>query len=153
MKSEKRVLFLLAASATVILLVTVLTLFSGEDKPAKKTKPLKKPTQAVAAEEIKAEYNKLLFVKSVDTEAGTITLFDLEEGGEVVLTYGLAADIRSRYGDLTYAASLKFGDIVRAEYNPDGALVRMQRSSEHWEFHDVEVFSISDSMLSVNGAN
>lgn len=153
MKSEKRVLFLLAASAAVILLVTVLTLFSGEDKPAKKTKPLRKPTQAVAAEEIKAEYNKLLFVKSVDTEAGSITLYDLEEGGEVVLTYGLAADIRSKYGNLTYAASLKFGDIVRAEYNPDGVLVRMQISSEHWEFHDVEDFSISDSMLSVNGAN
>lgn len=155
MKSEKRVLFLLAASATVILLVTVLTLFSGEDKdkPTGSKKPLRKPTQAVAAEEIKAEYNKLLFVKSVNTEAGSITLYDLEEGGEVVLTYGLAADIRSKYGNLTYAASLKFGDIVRAEYNPDGALVRMQISSEHWELHGVEDFSISDSMLSVNGAN
>lgn len=155
MKSEKRVLFLLAASAAVILLVTVLTLFSGEDKdkPTGSKKPLRKPTQAVAAEEIKAEYNKLLFVKSVDTEAGSITLYDLEEGGEVVLTYGLAADIRSKYGNLTYAASLKFGDIVRAEYNPNGALVRMQISSEHWELHGVEDFSISDSMLSVNGAN
>jgi len=155
MKSEKRVLFLLAASATVILLVTVLTFFSGgdKDKPAGSKKPLRKPTQAVAAEEIKAEYNKLLFVKSVDTEAGSITLFDLEEGGEVVLTYGLAADIRSKYGNLTYAASLKYGDIVRAEYNPDGVLVRMQLSSEHWELHGVEDFSISDSMLSVNGVN
>ena len=83
MKSEKRVLFLLAASALVILVVTVLTLFSGKDEPAGTKKPGKKPTGAAPVESVTAEHNKLLMVKSVDTESGVIVLYDLEEGGEV----------------------------------------------------------------------
>ena len=43
MKSEKRVLFLLAASVVGIILVTVLTLFSGKDEPAGTKQPGKKP--------------------------------------------------------------------------------------------------------------
>lgn len=153
MKSEKRVLFLLAASALVILVVTVLTLFSGKDEPAGTKKPGRKPTGATPVEEVTAEHNKLLMVRSVDTEAGIIALYDLEEGGEVSLTYGTAADIRSKYGSLTYAASLQYGDIVRAEYDGEGALAKMQLSGEHWELHGVEEFSISDGMLGVNGTN
>lgn len=153
MKSEKRVLFLLAASALVILVVTVLTLFSGKEEPAGTKKPGIKPTGAAPVEEVTAEHNKLMMVKSVDTEASAITLFDLEEGGEVTLSYGLAADIRSKYGNLTYAASLAFGDVVRAEYTGENSLVRMQLSGEHWELHGVEEFSVVDSMLTVNGTN
>ena len=153
MKSEKRVLLLLAASAAVIILVTVLTLFSGKETPAGTKRPTGKPTGTVTAEPIIAEYNKLMMVKAVDTEAGTITLYDLEEGGEVTLTYGVAADIRTKYGSLTYAASLQFGEIVRAEYDPELALVRMQKSDEHWELHGVDEFSVTETMLSVNGVN
>ncbi len=153
MKSEKRVLFLLAASVAVILLVTVLTLFSGKDKPADKKVPSVTATGTPAVGEIIAEHNKLMMIKSVDTERSEITLFDLEVGGEVTLSYDVAADIRSKYGNLTYAASLAFGDIVRAEYDGEGALVRMQLSSEHWEMHGVEEFSISKSALTVNGVN
>ncbi len=153
MKSEKRVLFLLAASAVVILLVTVLTLFSGKEEPAGTKKPGKKPTGAAPVESVTAEHNKLLMVKSVDTESGVIVLYDLEEGGEVSLTYGLAADIRSKYGSLTYAASLTYGDIVRAEYDAEGNLAKMQLSGEHWELHGVEEFTISEGMLGVNGTN
>lgn len=155
MKSEKRVLLLLAASAVVILLVTVLTLFSEKDSPAGagKGNVTGKPTGAAVEEPVVAEHNILAMVKAVDTENGTMTLFDLEEGGEVTLTYGLAADIRSKYGNLTYAASLAFGDLVRVEYDGEGGLVRMQHSAEHWELHGVEEFSVTDSMLSVNGTN
>ncbi len=155
MKSEKRVLFLLAASAVVILLVTVLTLFSGKEEPAGTKKPGKRPkaTAGVSSGEIAAEYNKLMMIKSADTETGMIVAFDLEEGGEVTLSYGVAADIRSKYGSLTYAASLQYGDIVRTEYNGDGSLVRMRLSGEHWELHGVEEFSISDGSLNVNNTN
>lgn len=153
MKSEKRVLFLLAASAVVILLVTVLILFSGKEEPAGTKKPSGKTTGVAPVEEVTAEHNKLMMVKSVDTEAGTIVLYDLEEGGEVTLLYGLAADIRTKYGSLTYAASLKFGHIVRAEYDGEGTLLRMQLSGEHWELHGVEEFLIAGSMLTVNGIN
>ena len=152
MKSEKRVLLLLAASVVVILLVTVLTLFSGKDEPAGKN-PSKKPKVTAGAEVITAEHNKLMMVKSVNTEDSTITLYDLEAGGEVTLTYGLAADIRSKYGNLTYAASLEFGQIVRAEYDGEGMLLRMQMSGEHWELHGVEDFSVGDSVLTVNNVN
>ncbi len=152
MKSEKRVLLLLAASVVGIILVTVLMLFSGKEEPAGKN-PVKRPKATAGAEEITVEHNKLMMVKSVDTEEGTITLYDLEIGGEVTLAYGLAADIRSKYGNLTYAASLKFGDIVRAEYDGEGYLVRMQLSGEHWELHGVEQFSVGDSMLTVNNVN
>ena len=153
MKSEKRVLFLLAASAAVILLVTVLTLFSEKEEPAGTKRPLPKPTGTTPAEEITAEHNRLMMVKSVDTGESTIVLYDLEAGGEVTLSYGVAADIRSKYGSLTYAASLQFGDIVRTEYDGEGRLVRMQLSSEHWELHGVDEFSVTDSMLTVNGSN
>lgn len=156
MKSEKRVLFLLAASAVVILLVTVLTLFSGKDEPAGTKKPGTKPKATAGAEAsgaVAAEHNKLMMIKSVDTVGSTVTLYDLEEGGEVTLSYGVAADIRSKYGSLTYAASLKYGDIVRTEYNGDGTLVRMQLSGEHWELHGVEEFTISADSLNVNNTN
>ena len=153
MKSEKRVLFLLAASVAVILLVTVLMLFPGKGKPAGAKLPTVKPTKAAQIQNVTAEYNRLAMIKEVDTESGTITLYDLEAGGEVTVSYDVAADIRSKYGSLTYAASLKFGDIVRAEYDGEGHLVRMQLSSEHWELHGVENFSVTDSMLSVNGVN
>ena len=157
MKSEKRVLFLLAASAVGILLVTVLTLFSGKnEEPAGTKRPGKDPRVTAGANvtgEIAAEHNKLMMIKSVDTEAGTITLYDLEEGGEVSLSYGVAADIRSKYGSLTYAASLQYGDIVRTEYNGDGTLVRMQLSDEYWELHGVEDFTISEGSLNVNDTN
>lgn len=153
MKSEKRVLLLLAASAAVIILVTVLTLFSGKETPAGTKRPTVKPTGAAPTETVIAEYNKLMMVKTVDTEAGTITLYDLEEGGEVELTYGVAADIRTKYGSLTYAASLMYGEIVRAEYDRELALVRMQKSDEHWELHGVDEFSVTATMLSVNGIN
>ncbi len=150
MKSEKRVLFLLAASVVVILLVTVLTLFSGEEQPGTK-KPSKKPK--TTAEPIAAEHNKLMMVKSVDAEAGTIVLYDLEAGGEVTISYGVAADIRSKYGSLTYATSLEYGQIVRAEYDGEGRLVKMQLSGEHWELHGVEEFSIGEEYLTVNNTN
>jgi len=155
MKSEKRVLFLLAASVVGILLVTVLTLFSGKDEPAgtKKSGTSPKVTAGAVSGENVAEYNKLMMIKSVDTEESTVTLYDLEEGGEVTLSYGVAADIRSKYGSLTYAASLQYGDIVRTEYNRDGSLVRMQLSGEHWELHGVEEFSISEDSLNVNNSN
>lgn len=153
MKSEKRVLGLVAIVAAAILIVTMVTLFSGADEPTGTKKPSVKVTGAAPVEDITAEYNKLMMVKSVDTEEGTISLYDLEEGGEVTLTYGVAADIRSKYGSLTYAASLKFGDIVRAEYSTDSELVRMQYSSEHFELHGVEEFAVTDSMLTVNGLN
>ena len=153
MKSEKRVLLLLAASAAVIILVTVLTLFSGKETPAGTKRPTGKPTGAAPTEAVIAEHNKLMMVKAVDTEAGTITLYDLEEGGEVTLTYGVAADIRTKYGSLTYAASLQFGEIVRAEYDPELALVRMQKSDEHWELHGVDEFSVTETMLTVGGVN
>lgn len=152
MKSEKRVLFLLAASAVVILLVTVLTLFSGKDEPVNKTRPSVTTTSGVK-EEVTAEHNRLMMVKSVDTEGSTITLFDLENGDETTLSYDVAADIRTKFGSLTYAASLAFGDIVRAEYNKDKVLVRMRLSDEHWELRGVEDFTISDSMLTLNGEN
>lgn len=150
MKSEKRVLFLLAASVVVILLVTVLTLFSGEEQPGTK-KPSKKPK--TTAEPIAAEHNKLMMVKSVDAEAGTIVLYDLEAGGEVTISYGVAADIRSKYGSLTYATSLEYGQIVRAEYDGEGRLVKMQLSGEHWELHGIEEFSIGEEYLTVNNTN
>ena len=156
MKSDKRVLFLLAASAVGILLVTVLMLFSGKDESSGTKKPGTKPKTTAGAEafgEIAAEYNRLMMIKSVDTEAGTIILYDLEEGGEVTLSYGVAADIRSKYGSLTYAASLQYGDVVRTEYNGDGSLVRMQLSGEHWELHGVEEFTISADSLNVNNTN
>lgn len=154
MKSEKRVLYLLAASAVVILLVTVLTLFSGKEEPAGTKQPGRRPKATSGApEEVTAEYNKLMMVKAVDTEGSTVTLYDLEEGGELTLSYGVAADIRSKYGSLTYAASLEYGDIVRTEYNGDDTLVRMQLSGEHWELHGVEAFSVGDSMLTVNDTN
>ena len=153
MKSEKRVLFLLAASAAVILLVTVLMLFSGKDEPAGTKKPgtkLRVTAGADATGAVTAEHNKLMMVKTVDTAGGTVTLYDLEDGGEVLLSYGVAADIRSKYGSLTYAAALKFGDIVRAEYDGEGQLVRMQLSGEHWELHGVEEFSVTEGALTVN---
>lgn len=150
MKSEKRVLFLLAASVVVILLVTVLTLFSGEEQPGTK-KPSKKPK--ITAEPMAAEHNKLMMVKSVDAEAGTIVVYDLEAGGEVTLSYGVAADIRSKYGSLTYATSLEYGQIVRAEYDGEGRLVKMQLSGEHWELHGIEDFSIGEEYLTVNNTN
>lgn len=153
MKSEKRVLFLLAASVAVILLVTVLMLFSGKDEPAGTKSPGTKPRVTAGAEStgtVTAEHNKLMMVKAVDTAGSTVTLYDLEASGEVTLSYGVAADIRSKYGSLTYAASLKFGDIVRAEYDGEGRLVRMQLSGEHWELHGVEEFSITESSFTVN---
>lgn len=150
MKSEKRVLFLLAASAVVILLVTVLTLFSGKDEPAGTKQPGKKPKATAGAADVTVEHNKLMMVKSVDTAESTIVLYDLEAGGEVTLSYDVAADIRSKYGSLTYAASLTYGQIVRAEYDGEGRLVKMQLSGEHWELHGVEEFSITDSSLTVN---
>lgn len=153
MKSDKRVLFLLAASVVGILLVTVLTLFSGKDEPVNKTRPSGTPTSGVQKEEVTAEHNRLMMVKSVDTEGSTITLYDLESGDEVTLSYDVAADIRTKFGSLTYAASLTFGDIVRAEYNKDKELVRMKHSDEHWELRGVEEFTISDAMLTLNGVN
>lgn len=153
MKSEKRVLLFLAALAVVIILATVLMLFSGGDENGGVKQPAARPTKAVGAEKKSSEYNKLMMVKAVDTAAGTIELYDLEEGGEVTLTYGVAADIRTKYGSLTYAAALKHGEIVRAEYDPEFALVRMQKSDEHWELHGVDEFSVTESMLSVNGTN
>ncbi len=153
MKSEKRVLFLLAASAAGILLVTVLMLFSGKDEPVNEKRPSVRPTKAVSKEEVTAEHNRLMMIKSVDTEESTITLYDLESGDETTLTYDVAADIRTKFGSLTYAASLAFGDIVRAEYNKDKVLVRMQLSDEHWELRGVEDFTVSDSMLTLNGVN
>ena len=150
MKSEKRVLFLLAASVVVILLVTVLTLFSGKDEPAGTKQPGKKPKATAGAVEVTVEHNKLMMVKSVDTAGSTITLYDLEDGGEVTLSYDVAADIRSKYGSLTYAASLEFGQIVRAQYDGEGRLAKMQLSGEHWELHGVEEFSVTDSSLTVN---
>lgn len=153
MKSEKRVLLLLAASAAVIILVTVLTLFSGKEEPTGTKNPVVRPTGTVPTGVIRGEYNKLMMVKAVDTEAGTITLYDLEDGGEAVLTYGVAADIRTKYGSLTYAASLKHGELVRAEYDAQSALVRMKKSDEHWELHGVDEFSVTETMLSVNGVN
>ena len=153
MKSEKRVLFLLAASAVVILLVTVLTLFSDKEEPAGTKKPGKDPRVTAGANVtggITAEHNKLMMVKSVDTAESTIAVYDLEDGGEVTLSYDVAADIRSKYGSLTYAASLVYGQIVRAEYDGEGRLVKMQLSGEHWELHGVEEFAITDSTLTVN---
>lgn len=155
MKSEKRVLLLLAASAAVIILVTVLTLFSGKDtEPAvNRPKPTATPKGAEPTAAIVAEYDKLLMVKSVDAEQGTITLYDLEDGGEVTLSYGVAADIRTKYGSLTYAASLKYGEIVRAEYSKEFSLVRMKESDEHWELHGVEEFTVTEAVLAANGTN
>ena len=57
MKSEKRVLFLLAASVAVILLVTVLMLFPGKEKPAGAKLPTVKPTKAAQIQNVTAEYN------------------------------------------------------------------------------------------------
>jgi len=153
MKSEKRVLFLLAASAAGILLVTVLMLFSRKDEPVNEKRPSVRPTKAVSKEEVTAEHNRLMMIKSVDTEESTITLYDLESGDETTLSYDVAADIRTKFGSLTYAASLVFGEIVRAEYNKDRELVRMRLSDEHWELQGVEDFTISDSMLTLNGVN
>jgi len=153
MKSEKRVLFLLAASGVVILLVTVLTLFSGKEEPTGTKKPTRKPKATAEVEAVTAEHNKLMMVKSVDAEEGSIVLYDLEAGGEVSLSYGVAADIRSKYGSLTYATSLEYGQIVRAEYDGEGRLVRIRISDEHWELHGVEEFFVEDSMLTVNNSN
>lgn len=155
MKSEKRVLLLLAASAAMIILVTVLTLFSGKESAAgtARVSLTPGPTAAVPTQKVTGEHNILAMIKAVDTAAGTITLYHLEEGGEITLTYGTAADIRSKYGNLAYAASLTFGDIVRAEYDTQGHLVRMQESSGHWELHGVEEFSIAGDILTVNDSN
>lgn len=155
MKSEKRVLLLLAASAAMIILVTVLTLFSGKESAAgtARVSLTPGPTAAVPTQKATAEHNILAMIKEVDTAEGTIMLYHLEEGGEITLTYGTAADIRSKYGNLAYAASLTFGDIVRVEYDTQGHLVRMRESSDHWELHGVEEFSITGSVLTVNGSN
>lgn len=153
MKSEKRVLLLLAASVAFIFLVTVLTLFSDKTSQTGSGKPkaTEKPTGTV--EPVVAEHSILAMVKEVDTENATVTLYHLEEGGEVTLSYGVAADIRSKYGNLTYVATLWYGAIVRAEYDKDNQLVRMQLSAEHWELHGVEDFLVTEGMLTVNGTN
>lgn len=153
MKSEKRVLLLLAASAAVIFLVTVLTLFSDKEPQTGSGKPKATGKPAVTAEPVVAEHSILAMVKEADTENATITLYHLEEGGEVTLSYGVAADIRSKYGNLTYGAVLQYGDIVRAEYDRENQLVRMQLSAEHWELHGVEDFLVTEGMLTVNGTN
>lgn len=155
MKSEKRVLLLLAASAAVIILVTVLILFSGkkEEMPAGTKRPTEKPVGTTPAEMLSAGHSMLAMIKAVDTETSAITLYNLEEGGELTLSYGVAADIRTKYGNLTYAAALTFGEIVRVEYDEELALVRLRLSDEHWELHGVDEFSITETMLSVNGTN
>lgn len=154
MKSEKNILFVLAASAAVILLVTVLTLFSGEKKPAKTQGTLKGPTPTAAVTKAPEKKNNIFaMIKEVDVSDGTISIYELSEGGMRTLTYETAADIRDKYGSLTYAASLSYGDIVHAEYDSDNQLICLQKSADHWELRGVDDFTISDTRLTVNGVN
>lgn len=152
MKNEKNVLFVLAASAVMILLVTVITLSKGSaEKQKGGGSKAPTPTSAPITPTPILENPEFAMIQSVDPEKGTITLYRLEEGGELTLTYQTAADIRDKYGSLTYAAALSFGDIVEVQYDASLVLLKLQKSSKYWEYRGIEDFSVSDSKLTVNG--
>lgn len=153
MKSEKGILYVLMASSAVIVLVTVLTLFSGKESGKGKTSA--KPSMTVIPTRTVSEKNPAVFamVCSVDSGEGKLSLRRLDEKEELLLTYETAADIRDKYGSLTYAASLKYGDIVQVEYTRGNELIALKKSAEHWELRGIEDFMISDTMISVNGVN
>lgn len=152
MKSEKNILFVLTASAVVIILVTVLTLFSGKEG-AEKKKPMNPTPTAQPVQTVDSGKTVPAMIKAVDPEVGAISLYRLDEKESITLSYQTAADIRDKYGSLTYATSLKYGDIVQVSYDKNNEMISLKKSADLWEFRGVEEFTISDTKLTVNGVS
>lgn len=154
MSGKKGVLIALAGSFVIILCVTIFSLLDlGDTKNNKKVPLSPKPTPTAKITNTPKKTGELAIIEEVDAENGIIHLFGLGETPFLQLTYGPAAEIYDKYGSLTYAASLKLGDIVRVEYDVDHKLVRMQKSTEHWELKGVDGFALSEGMLSYAGVN
>lgn len=152
MKKEAGILLALGASAVVIIFVTVMTILAGnENAKPKKKKPIT-PTVA-AVQQIKRSEGEVGIIKYVDLEGETIRLYTTGEEAEKTIAYRTGADIKDKYGTMTYAAALRFGDVVRYEADAGGNLLWLQKSSSHWELHGIEEFTIGGGVLTVNGVN
>lgn len=152
MKKETGIVLALGASAVVIIFVTVMTILAGNENAKPKKKKTPTPTASVT-QSVKRSEGEVGIVKYVDLEGESIRLYTTGEEAEKTITYRTGADIKDKYGTMTYAASLRFGDIVRYEADAGGHLLWLQKSSSHWELHGIEDFTIQGGILTVNGVN
>lgn len=81
-------------------------------------------------------------VKEINDTAHFITLFDLDAGRDITLTYNGGTDITNQYGSVELMDSIEPGEIVDAYYlSTKDKLTKMQISSEAWRYKGVDRLS------------
>ncbi|MDD6207586.1 MAG: PEGA domain-containing protein [Clostridiales bacterium] len=81
-------------------------------------------------------------VKEINDVAHFITIFDLDTGRDITLTYNGGTDVTNQYGSVELMDSIEPGEIVDAYYlSTKDKLVKMQMSSEAWRYKGVDRMS------------
>ena len=81
-------------------------------------------------------------VKEINDVAGLITLYDLDSGRDITLTYNGGTDITNEYDSVELMDSIEPGEIVDAYYlSAKEKLTKMQVSANAWRYKGVDRMS------------
>lgn len=82
-------------------------------------------------------------VKTIDSEQGSITIYDIENELDMVFTYTGATDVRDTYDKMITMSQIELGEIVTGDYNyANRKLAKLSISTEAWTYHGVDKMSM-----------
>ena len=82
-------------------------------------------------------------VKTIDSEQGSITIYDIENELDMVFTYTGATDVRDTYDKMITMSQIELGEIVQGDYNyANRKLTKLSVSAEAWTYNGVDKMSM-----------
>lgn len=110
--------------------------------------------QALEAAQDQTAGKATVVLKEIDTEAGTVQLYDMNTEEEETFYYNGGTQVFSKNAVALVMEQLTCGEIVDVEYgSSDMVLTKVQVSKDAWEYSDVLVSNIDrqESQITVTG--
>ncbi|WMJ85290.1 PEGA domain-containing protein [Anaerocolumna sp. MB42-C2] len=143
-KNNKGLFPFLLFGAFFLILVTVVLSIAAQKSSEKVN--YKQSSAALEESNNKVEDTKILAVlKGIDTGSGTITLLDIEDGQDIILTLTGGTNVVDKYEKVISVSQLNLGEIVDAYYNKSSSVVsKLQISNKAWEYKGVSNWSMDE---------
>jgi hypothetical protein len=150
-KKTVGILPFLLLSTFIIMIATIISATYQPNSSKNTSKGDKQNEQSAAI-----DYDKqiLAVLKQIDTEVGTMTLFDTNSGQDIVLNYTGGTNVLDKYEQVIAVSQLSLGEMVDAYYQKDKQkLIKIKISSEAWEYKNVNNWILDRTKRTVDILN
>ena len=143
-KNNKGLFPLLLFGAFFLILVTVVLSVAAQNS-SKKVSYNQSSSVLGDSNNIEEDTKILGVLKEVDTGSDTITLLDIEDGQDIILTLTGGTNVVDKYEKVIAVSQLNPGEMVDAHYDKNSSVIsKLQISNKAWEYKGVSNWSMDE---------